>query len=233
MFKIHTAKLLGCILTTTIVLPAYADWTPWQTIQGDATQGLDVSTNTGSFDYGNDARKVSIRYRNRYADTFKGVVVLEVHDAYGEVKLVNDSINLKSGAEDSGSAMYEIGSIVKPTTVRQQNALSTELPVRVEIAGSRGTIVPPPREMNFPGKWMEWQFLSHEETHLTMRRSVNGSEGKFDFEFKNTYDRAKKIHYHYLVPGGASVSDFLIIPPRSGSSITGIPSSSITIDSAQ
>jgi hypothetical protein len=54
----------GIFGLVSLLLPlsmAWSDWTPWQIIRGDATQGLDISTNTGSFNYDNElARVVSL-----------------------------------------------------------------------------------------------------------------------------------------------------------------------------
>jgi hypothetical protein len=104
---------LLCTFLVASVAPASADWTPWQLLVGNSGGGLDISTNTGSLDYGRGARKVLIRYRNRYPGAFKGVVVLEVHDGDENVRSVNDSLNLRPGAVDSGSVMSEIATVLR------------------------------------------------------------------------------------------------------------------------
>jgi hypothetical protein len=217
-------RLLLFIAVAVGASPASADWTPWQTIQGDAAHSLDISTNTGSLDYGGGAHKVLIRYRNRYTSAFKGVVVLEVHDADGKVRLVNDSLNLKPSAEDSGTASPEIASIVKPTSVRQESEQSQN--------ENQNSIASPPSEIRFPGKWSDWQSVS-QGIRLSLRRTIKESQGKFDFELKNDSTRTQSMEYHYAIVGGATMSDSVALPAQSVRSLPGIPSSSITIDSVK
>jgi hypothetical protein len=223
------ARVLSCSLVLISAAFASANWTPWQTIQGDAAQGLDISTNTGSLDYGGGAHKVFIRYRNRYTSTFKGVVVLEVHDADGKVRLVNDSLNLKPNAEDSGTASPEIASIVKPTSVRQETEQSQRMYGNVGLGGGSKTITPPPSEITFPGESTDWQPIS-QGSRLTLRRT-KASNGLFNYELRNDSSVQQVISWHDDIPGGATMSDSLIVPAHSVRSLPGIPSSSITIDS--
>jgi hypothetical protein len=231
ILKSLTTLLLGGFAILAAA-PASADWTPWQTIQGDAAQGLDMSTNSGSLDYGGGAHKVLIRYRNRYNSAFRGVVVLEVHDADGKVRLVNDSLNLQPSAEDSGTASPEIASIVKPTSVRQESEQPQHMYGNFGIGGGPKTITPPPSEITFPAKWADWQPVS-QATSLALRRTTSASNGVFNYEIRNDSGLQRLISWHYEIPGGGTMSDSLIVPAHSVRSLQGIASSSIIIDSVK
>jgi hypothetical protein len=207
---------------------AHADWTPWQTIQGDASHGLDWSTNTGSFAYDGGARKIFIHYRNRYSDAFKGIVVLEVHGADGKVTFVNDSLDLKSGATDFGSVTYEIASTVRPTEVRQQNQPGLYGNLGVEGA----TVTPPPSEITFSGNWTDWQPLS-QGAGLALRRTRTPTNSVFNYQLRNDSNVPRSISWHYQIPGGATMSQAVIVPARGTLSLEPIPSSSISIDSVK
>jgi hypothetical protein len=150
----------------------------------------------------------------------------------GAVKLVNDSLNLKPGAEESWSAWYEIATVVRATTVRQENDQSQRTYGNFGLGAGPKTITPPPREITFPGRWTDWQPIS-QVTGLAMRRATAGSNGAFNYELRNVSNVQRSISWHYDIPGGATMSDSLIVPAQSVRSLQGIPSSSITIDSVK
>jgi hypothetical protein len=209
--------------------PSGPNWSDWEIIQGNETAGLDISFLLGKFAYDQGAHQISVRYRNRYDITFKGQVRLAFIDQYGREMQVNDDINVAPGIYSDVGDFYIASQLTVVGVVDAGQAFLNEKAGSGAESANAGISVG--RGIKFPTDWSSWQPIP-KGFGLYMRQRSASSAGATDYEFRNDVNFAQTLLLHYNSTYGEEMTDSLLISENAITAFPGIPTPTLSVDSA-